>query len=192
LIDHLPTKGIVSLLALAISTAVIGCSPAPDYRDQRLAEFAKQSAAQQSQQNNRIADLVEQNAKSRQDFLEAHETLTMQINSQQSALDTARSQLEQDRKDIASQRHRDPIIAAAIQGVGVFFACLLPLAVAMFVIWQMRSQGQDESAVADLLITELTAEKPLFLPASVLPKLTAKPMAAQPSDNSDNVSEFPF
>jgi hypothetical protein len=192
LIDHLPTKGIVSLLVLVISSAVIGCGPAPDYRDQRLAEFAKQSTEQQSQQNNRIADLVEQNAKSRQDFLEAHENLTMQINSQQSALDTARSQLEQDRKDIAAQRHRDPIIAAAIQSVGVFFACLLPLAVAVFVIRQMQSQGPDESAVADLLITELTAEKPLFLPATVFPKLTAKPMASQPSDNSDNVSEFPF
>jgi len=195
LTDHLPTKGIVSLLALVIFSAVIGCGPAPDYRDQRLAEFAKQSTAQQSQQNNRLADLVEQNAKSRQDFLEAHENLTTQINAQQSALDTARSQLEQDRKEIASQRHRDPIIAAAIQGVGVFFACLLPLAVAVFVIRQMQGQGPDESAVADLLITELTAEKPLFLSEPVLPKLTESSNTnfdVVTKGTSDDSRDFPF
>ncbi len=192
MIDHLPPKSILSLLALMISSAMVGCGPAPDYRDQRLAEFAKQSSTQQAQQNNRIADLVEQNAKSRQEFIEAHETLTTQLNAHQSALDTARTQLEKDRKEIAAQRHRDPIIAAAIQSVGVFLACLLPLAVAVFVIWQMQSQSPDEAAVAELLITELITETPLFLPAPVLQKITAKPIASQPSDHSDNGSEFPF
>ncbi len=192
MIDHLLAKGILSLLALVISSAMVGCGPAPDYRDQRLADFARQSTSQQAQQNNRIADLVEQNAKSRQEFLEAHENLTTQLNAQQSALDTARTQLEKDRKEIAAQRHRDPIIAAAIQGIGVFLACLLPLAVAVFVIWQMQNQGPDEAAVAELLITELISETPLFLPAPVLPKITAKQAVSQPSDDSDIGSEFPF
>jgi len=36
--------------------AATGCSKSPDYRDQRLAEMAQQTVAEQVKQNDRMAD----------------------------------------------------------------------------------------------------------------------------------------
>ena len=97
-------------------------------------------------------------------MITAQQELTSQLNGQQSAIQTGHQQLEQDRREIAEQRHRDPIIAAVIQNIGLTLACLLPLLVAVFVIRQMQSQEPDHAAVAELLILEMTADEPRLLP----------------------------
>lgn len=169
---------VVMYLAL-ISLGVVGCGKAPD---ERLAEFAQQSMAEQRKQNDRIADqsqavveeshqlaetaklLVERDAEARRDLINAQAELTTQLNEQQSAIYTGHEQLEQDRRQIAAQRHREPIIAAVIQNFGLIVASLLPLVVAVFVIRQMQSQEPDHAAVAELLILEMTADEPRLLP----------------------------
>jgi len=166
-------------LALLMLGVVGGCSNTPD---ERLAEFAQQSMSEQRKQNDRMADqsqavveeshqlaetakeLVEHDAEARRELIAAQSEMTSQLNEQQSAIHTGHQQLEQDRRDIAEQRHRDPIIAAVIQNIGLIFACLLPLLVAVFVIRQMQSQEPDHAAVAELLVLELTADEPRLLP----------------------------
>ncbi|HCO23436.1 MAG: hypothetical protein CME31_15345 [Gimesia sp.] len=158
---------------------ITGCSPAPD---ERLAEFAQQTMTEQSRQNQRMADqseaivdeshqlaesakeLVERDAEARRELIAAQQELTSQLNEHQSAIYTGHDQLEQDRRELAEQRHRDPIIATVIQNIGLVIACLLPLLVAVQVIWQMQSQEPDHAAVAELLTLELTSEEPLLLP----------------------------
>ena len=170
-------------LALPMLLAVIGCGDAPDFRDQRLAEFAQQTMTEQGRQNDRMADqsqavveeshqlaeaakeLVEHDAEARRELIAAQTELTTQLNEQQSAIYTGHDQLEQDRREIAEQRHRDPIVAAVIQNFGLVLACLLPLLVAVFVIRQMQSQEPDHAAVAELLTLELTSEEPRLLPS---------------------------
>jgi hypothetical protein len=172
-------RRVTMCLALLVLGVVGGCGRAPD---ERLAEFAQQSMTEQRKQNDRIADqsqavvaeshqlaetakeLVEHDAEARRELIAAQQELTSQLNGQQSAIHTGHQQLEQDRREIAEQRHRDPIIAAVIQNIGLTLACLLPLLVAVFVIRQMQSQEPDHAAVAELLILEMTADEPRLLP----------------------------
>ena len=167
------------LMTVLIPGTIAGCSRAPA---EQLAEFAQQSMSEQSFQNRRMADqseaiieeshqlaeaaknLVEHDAEARRELIAAQQELTFQLNEQQSAIYTGHERLEQDRRDIAEQRHRDPIIAAVIQNIGLVIACLLPLLVAVQVIWQMQSQEPDHAAVAELLTLDLTSEEPLLLP----------------------------
>ena len=87
-------------------------------------------------------------------------------------MDAKRDELEQERREIAGRRNRDPIIASAIKHTGLILGCLAPLAICAFVIRQMQAQEPDHAAVADLLIQELT--KPKILPGpNALPELEA-------------------
>ncbi|MGZ0168677.1 MAG: hypothetical protein ACKVHE_03900 [Planctomycetales bacterium] len=171
-------RSVVMCLALLMLGVVGGCGRAPD---ERLADFAQQSMAEQRKQNDRIADqsqavveeshqlaetakaLVEHDAEARRELIAAQQELTSQLNGQQSAIHTGHQQLEHDRREIAEQRHRDPIIAAVIQNFGLAIACLLPLLVAVFVIRQMHSQEPDHAAIVELLTLELTSEEPRLL-----------------------------
>jgi hypothetical protein len=172
-------RSITMLMSVLMPGAIAGCSRAPD---ERLAEFAQQTMTEQIRQNQRMADqseaivdeshqlaeaakeLVERDAEARRDLIAAQQELTSQLNEQQLAIYTGHDQLEQDRREIAEQRNRDPIIAAVIQNVGLVIACLLPLLIAVQVIRQMHSQEPDHAAVAELLTLDLTSDEPLLLP----------------------------
>ncbi|TWU06563.1 hypothetical protein Poly21_56300 [Allorhodopirellula heiligendammensis] len=165
-------------LALLI-LSVAGCS---DSSDERLAAFAQQSMAEQRMQNDRIADqsqavvaeshqlaeaakeLVKSDAEARRELIAAQSEMTSQLNKQQSVIYSGHDQLERDRRNIASQRHRDPIIATVIQNLGLTLACVLPLVVAVFVIRQMHLQEPDHAAVAEMLVLEMTSDEPRLLP----------------------------
>ena len=173
-------RSVVMFAAVLLLATVGGCGSSPD---ERLADLAQQTMTEQRKQNDRMADqsqavveeshqlaetakaLVEHDAEARRELIAAQQELTSQLNGQQSAIYTGHEQLEQDRREIAQQRHRDPIIAAVIQNFGLLIACLLPLLVAVLVIRQMQSQEPDHAAVAELLTLELTSEEPLLLPA---------------------------
>ena len=171
-------RSVTMVAAVILLATIAGCGRSPD---ERLAEFAQQTMTEQIKQNDRMADqsqavveeshqlaeaakeLVERDAEARRKLIAAQQELTTQLNEQQSAIYTGHDQLEQDRREIAEQRIRDPIIAAVIQNFGLVIACLLPLLVAVFVIRQMQSQEPDHAAVAELLTLELTSDEPLLL-----------------------------
>ena len=179
------SRRIAKTMALALALAMVGCGESPDMRDQRLAEFARQSMSEQQKQNARIADqskavvdeshqlaqaakeLVNLDAQARRELLAAQSDLSSQLAQQQSVVDAKRDELEQERREIAGRRNRDPIIASAIKHTGQILGCLAPLAVCAFVIRQMQAQEPDHAAVADLLIQELA--KPKLLPGPKLP-----------------------
>ena len=180
------TARVMTNAALLMLMATAGCSKPPDMRDQRLAEFAKQSMEQQAKQNERIAEqsravieqsqklveatkeLVAHDAQARQELIAAHEKLTTQLNQQQASIAAGRDQLEKDRRLIAEQRFRDPILAAVVQNIGLIIACSLPLVVCIFVIKRMSSREPDDAAVAELLVHELTSDQPRLLPGPSL------------------------
>ena len=190
-------------LALLVMTA--GCGDAPDFRDQRLAEFAQQTMIEQRKQNERIADqseavvqessqlaetakkLVEHDAQTRREMIAAQTELTSQLNQQQSVVDAGRDQLEQERQQIAENRQRDPVIAMAIENTGLAIACLLPLVICFFVIRQMQTQEPDHAAVAELLIQEFSGDQPRLLSGPLW-----RPLALEHHDDrrlSDTSSE---
>lgn len=91
------TRRMTYLVPLAL-LAAIGCGDSPDYRDQRLAEMAQQTVAEQVKQNSRMADqseaivaeshqlaeaakeLVEQDAEARRELIAAQQELTTTAN----------------------------------------------------------------------------------------------------------------
>lgn len=192
---HLLLTPAMAGTALVILLTLPGCGQAPDYRDQRLADFAQRSTSEQIQQNARMAELVRRDAESRKELLATHQEFISQLNRQQAVIDAGRDRLEQDRRDIAQQRHRDPIVAATLQNVGLLIACLLPLLLAGFVVWRMQHQEPDHAAVAELLAFELTSDRPLFLPAPVQPRLAASsnhPLRLPLHDEPDAGADLPF
>jgi hypothetical protein len=76
------------------------------------------------------------------------------------------------RQVIARQRHRDPLIAAAIVNTGVLLACIAPLLLAFWVL--RNSWGEAAAGVDELLIHELTTENPVLLPRPSLPLVSAE------------------
>ncbi len=169
-------------LMLIVMTA--GCGDAPDLRDQRLAEFARDTMVEQRLQNERMADqsgavveesrqlaetaklMVEHNAQARREIIAAQSELTSQFNQRQAAVDAGRDQLEQDRQLVAERRYWDPIIALTLESIGLAIASLLPLVICFLVIRQMQSQEPDHAAMAELLIQEFSCDEPLLLPGS--------------------------
>jgi len=133
-------RSFTMVAAVMLLATIAGCGRSPD---ERLAEFAQQTMTEQIKQNDRMADqsqavveeshqlakaateLVERDAEARRELIAAQQELTSQLNDQQATIYTGHDQLEQDRRELAQQRHRDPIVAAVIQNFGLVIACLL-------------------------------------------------------------------
>ena len=176
-------RPVAMYVLLMFTLVIIGCGKQPDLRDQRLAEFARESMTEQRQQNDRMAEqsvavvagsrqlaeaaqeLVVQDATARRELLAAQAELTSQLHDQRSRVDVGRDQLEQERRQIATQRTRDPLLAAAIYDVGLVLVSVLPLLVSLYVIRQMQVQEPDHAAVAEMLVLELTSQQPRFFHA---------------------------
>lgn len=166
------SPGVAMLMIIMTLLLATGCGNSRDERYRRLAEHALH---EQAQQNKRLAEqskqvveasqrLVEGDAEARRDLLAAQKQLTSDLHSERAGIDRQREEMEQERKKIAAQRHRDPVIAQAIRAVGLTLACLLPLLLAAYVIRVVSQDGDDSAELGKLLVMEMTAEQPLLLP----------------------------
>ena len=179
----------VAMLTMTL-LLITGCA---DSRDERFRQLAQQSLREQSEQNKRLAEqskqiaeasrrLVEGDAAARKDLLAAQKQLSSELHSERAGIDRQREKLEQERRSIAAQRHRDPVIAQAIGAVGLTMACLLPLLLAAYVIRAVNRDGDDNAALSELLVMEITAERPLLLQNSPRP-VAALELAPPPEDD---------
>ena len=185
----------VAMLTMTLLLAV-GCA---DSRDERFRQLAQQSLREQSEQNKRLAEqskliaeasrrLVEGDAEARKDLLAAQKQLSSELHSERAGIDRQRDKLEQERRNIAAQRHRDPIVARAIGAVGLTLACLLPLLLAAYVIRAVNRDGDDSAALSELLVMEITAERPLLLPISPRPVAALEHTPPSEGDETDGTA----
>jgi hypothetical protein len=179
----MPRNLILILLALLLTA---GCGS----NDDRLVNMAQDHEKRQAEQNQRMAELqnqvaegskrlVEADAESREKFLAIQDNLR----ADQAAVGQQRDKLEVERREIAAQRIRDPIIAASIVQIGLWLACLLPLILAGYLVYAMReTTNQDDAIVAEFLVTDIAAEHPLLLgpPTSPEPLQLPKPETTEP------------
>ena len=86
---------------------------------------------------------------------------TRQMVQMQAETGRQRDLLEAERREIAGQRFRDPIIA----NVGLVLACLLPLVLGIYVLRGYGNASQPDVAVTEILVQELTSDSPLLLPS---------------------------
>jgi hypothetical protein len=162
------------LLTISLLLLIAGCS-----NDDRLAQMAKDHESRQAEQNQHMADLQKQVAEGSKRLIEAegescNKLLAMQDNlrADQAAIGKQRDRLEDDRREIAAQRNRDPIVAAAIEQIGICIACLLPLVLAGYPIYATKhAASEDDAIVAEFLVTDLTGSKSLLLPPPEKPLL---------------------
>jgi hypothetical protein len=152
-----PRSGFVALILLAV-IAPAGCGS----EDARVARVAEAADARQADQNREMARLVQ-----------SQQALAQGIDGERRRLDEQRTALDDERRSIARQWVRDPIIANALIGAAVLAACALPLYLALH-IWRGAHQSDaDEGALAELLVQELVADEPLLLPMPIPPALGA-------------------
>jgi VIT1/CCC1 family predicted Fe2+/Mn2+ transporter len=147
-----------------LALIAIGCSSG----DERLVELSRESTNRQAEQNRLVENnnrqvleatnrLVEADAKSRTENNELHR----QIESEKSGIDEQRDALEQERRQIAAERTRDPIIAESIQAAAGLIAAMLPLLVCLFLLRGLFQRPDDET-LAEVLIEDLVSQHPLL------------------------------
>ncbi|MGE4104385.1 MAG: hypothetical protein AB7E74_20675 [Pirellulales bacterium] len=119
-----------------------------------MSRVTEQALEQQSRQNEAMADLQKN------------------LQQERSHLDEQRAQLEEERRSIAAARHRDPLIANAIIAAVGLLVAVLPLGLCWHLLRGLYRPGDDSEALGELLVQEMTSDRPLILPpASTLPAL---------------------
>ncbi len=129
--------GIVLMLV-----AISGC----DEEERRQAEASRQ--------------LVEADAKARTETI----AIQRQLQDAQAEVGKQRDQLEDDRREFADQRNRDPLVANSIATFGSILACLLPLVLCIYLAIGLRDDPQADGTLTEILVQEIVAEQPTFLP----------------------------
>ena len=159
-------KPLVVLVVAALVLAVTGCK---DDENKRLAEQAERNLERQAAQELRNAELhrevaegtkrlVEADALARQEIVKLHRD----VQSERTVIGKQRDQLESDRREFAAANKRAPIIAESIKAVGLLFACVIPLLIALQILRLSESTGGD-TAAAELLIDDLVSSDPTLI-----------------------------
>lgn len=152
---------------------IVGCGS-----DERLTQMAKEHEARQAEQNFKMAELQKSVADGSKRLVEAEAEFRNTLLAMQDKLRRSgqrgeqRDKLEGERREIAQQRIRDPIIAEAIVQVGLILACLLPLVLAGYLVHAMKhAVSQDTAIVTEFLVADLVSEHPLLLGPPTQPRL---------------------
>ena len=149
------------LPSLLLLTSLAGC----DSSDHRVTRMAEQQARQNealAQQHQQIASatrtLIEADKQAREDF----SAMSQRLQQEQSGINQGRDTLEAERREIASQRYRDPVIAGAILNLGLLVACLLPFLVCLYVLRALTADASQVQVLNELLVQDFLSEKPLL------------------------------
>jgi hypothetical protein len=144
---HRPT--LRQLIPVALLIAMIGGCSSDD-------EMLRQSVRRQAEQNTQMARHTQQIVETSRELVSLQQNLEEGVQTERKSLDRQHEEMEAERQVIAHQRHRDPLIAAAIVNASLLLACIAPLLLAFWVL--RHSWGQESSVVDELLIQELTTD----------------------------------
>jgi hypothetical protein len=157
----------IHLIVVILIATTIGCDK---NENKQLADMAERHSQRQAEQSKQMAQLqqevaagsrqlVEADAKAREEIVALHRD----VQAERTEFGQQRDALENDRRQIAEQRHRDPIIANAITGFGLLLGCLLPLVLCWYLLHR-PVEAADSQVVAEVLLEDLVADRPLLLP----------------------------
>jgi hypothetical protein len=190
--------------AAAIALIVAGC----ESHDEKLADFAEHSMETQQRQNEIIGrqseqvvlesralaeaakEVVAADAQARQELISAQREMNQGLQAERAGVHQQRDQLERERRDIAAQRFRDPLIAATLQTLGLLLICIAPLALTAYALRQLHRRVDDGCELGDLLVDELATDRPLLL--SAVSRLLLPAESGAPSKDAPSEREPPF
>lgn len=141
----LRTTGLL-LLTLVLTS---GCE-----REKEPTEPSQQFMQIQADQNRRLVELQNQ------------------VQAQHAEIHRQRDALEKERRELAAQRVRDPIVADSIFSIGTLLACLTPILLA-WALLKRGDPGTDSEVIAETLIRDVSAgSQSILIPALVAPPTT--------------------
>jgi hypothetical protein len=150
-------------LWIVLSILTSGC-------DERAAQIAREAADRQAQQNAAMVELnkevaggtrrlVEADAQARKEIVGVHRDLQ----AERSQLNTGWNALEEERRQIASQRRTESLLVPAIQAAGLLALVALVLGFSWYALVRSQDTSTSASEVNDLLIGEIISEDPQLL-----------------------------
>jgi hypothetical protein len=163
---HLP------LLILLLASAIV-LSGGGDGGDGRVVTIAREAADRQAEQNRVIAKQNQETAATAKHLVEAdgqarRELAAMQrdLQNQQAEVGKQRDALENERRQIAAQRHWESALGPTLEIIGVVLVCCSVLSYLAFLAYGLRSSGDSDPVMAEVLIEDMMSSQPVLVPPS--------------------------
>ena len=154
-----PLTSLIFLIVLMIA----GC----DSSDERLADYAQQTAVQQAQQNTATAEVAREAAESQRRVIETVEKSRQDLIGVQKDLDLQRTTISLERRELSDERRRETLLAPVLTTIGVLLVTALPLVLCWYLLHTLTHTPVDETAVTQLLVQDLLSEQPILLPRPI-------------------------
>ena len=150
------TKTLHKMPTAILIVMVAGCSSS----DERLARMAMESTERQAEQNREMSQLNREVAEGTKRMSEAIAESRQEMLAMESDLQAQRTQLDEERQALANERYRESLLVPILDNLGVLLIVCLPLIICCLLLFNLRKQTDDDAAVCDLLIQEITADQP--------------------------------
>jgi hypothetical protein len=142
------------ILPLVTILLVLGCS------DDRAVEISREAADRQAAQNQEMAHL-------NREVTTAHRELTelqQGVQEERSDLNTGWDDLESERQQIANDRRTESFLAALVPVAGTVVVIVSVIYFAGLLLRTAHAPEAIEAELCQMLVTELAADEPQFLP----------------------------
>jgi hypothetical protein len=156
------------LLVLATTILATGCD---EDENGRVVAVAREAADRQAEQNKEMAKvnhsvaqaterLVAADAEARKEIVKVHQ----QLQSEREVLNKQRDNLEVERQGIARQRLTESWIGPVIENSGILVVAVLAIGLCLLLLFGLRRSAGAEAELNELLVHELSSERPTLLP----------------------------
>jgi MarR-like DNA-binding transcriptional regulator SgrR of sgrS sRNA len=177
------------LAAIVVSIIQLGCDS-----DQRVVDISRESLNRQAEQNAQMARQSQAVTETTHELIKAESTvqsdanqLQQELHAERSTLDQQRLDLENERRSLALERQRDPIIAESINGLALVVAAALPLVVCWYLVRSLLLSASEDSTAAEILLEELATQGPLLMACAQ----AALPLTADEDQSNSDLPPTP-
>jgi hypothetical protein len=170
-ITRMISRSPIPRLLLLATLTTSGCGTNDDdaglIREVTRRQAAQQESLQQQSQalTEASRELVESDARSRQELVEFQSRLQQELQAERQELNQQRDALENERREIARQRHRDPLLATALIQPATLIVAVLPIVLLILLLRLSHQEGGEQVQMSELLVDELLDSKTPLLPA---------------------------
>lgn len=146
---------VIGILILIATT--LGCNSESD----RVANMAERMVRSQNDVNSNVTRTNEK-------FVELNRELQRErtgLQSERLALNDQFERLEQDRRDLHSQRRSEVAWSESFQFLAIVIAAIMPLCLCAYLIWMATQSSVQQEEVNSILLQELVSAEPRLIAA---------------------------
>ena len=168
-------------MLILIAMLTLGCSSESD----RMAKLADRMVRSQSEVN---SNLTRTNEK----FVELNRELQKErtgIQNERLTLNDQFERLEQDRRDLNSQRRSEAAWSESFQFLAIVIAAIMPLFLCAYLIWIAAQSSVQQEEVNSILIHELVSAEPRLIAAPNLAAIELVESGDQTQAESESSSD---